>query len=97
MFAKLASVLVCIGLCGGALVVIRDLRVRADQELARAHLRNVALDSKLWKVRAEIAKRLTPEHIRELAAPLGELEPITLPEEMEGRLYLVPPAEVGRE
>lgn len=76
MFAKIVVVIVSLGLCAAALLSLRQMRTQAAHELAEARLRVLQRDNELWRLRAQIAERVTPERIQELAAKLRPLKPV---------------------
>lgn len=76
VFAKLVSVILGMGVIGGGLLALRQQRLEAASDLARAQVRIRAQDERLWKLRAMIAERTGPERVREMAVALGPLRPI---------------------
>ena len=76
MFAKVAVLIACIGLGACALLAARQMRTQAAHELAEARLRLMQRDNELWRLRAQIASRVTPEHVQQLATRLNSLKPI---------------------
>jgi hypothetical protein len=76
VFAKVAVLIVCIGLCACALLAARQMRTQAAHELAEARLRLMQRDNELWRLRARIASKVTPEHVQMLATRLNSLKPI---------------------
>ena len=76
MFSKLAVLIVGVALTASCLLAARQMRTQAAHELAQARLRVMRLDNERWKLRAEIASRITPEHIQEMAARQTPLKPI---------------------
>lgn len=77
MFAKVAAIILAIGLCACALLAARQMRTQAAHELAEARLRVMQRDNELWRLRAQIAARVTPQKIQQLAAKLTPLKPIS--------------------
>ncbi len=75
MFAKLVAVILGMGVVGGGLLAMRQQRLEAASELARVQVHIRSQDERLWKMRAEIARRTNPEHVREMAVALGPLRP----------------------
>lgn len=67
MFAKLAIIIVAIGLTACGLLAMRQARLQATHELAQAQLRIAREDERLLTLHARIAERITPERILELA------------------------------
>ncbi|MCL4742501.1 MAG: hypothetical protein KJZ54_09900 [Phycisphaerales bacterium] len=84
MFAKLAAVIVAVGVCACTLLAMRQARLQAAHDLAEARLRVRAIDERVALRRAEIGRLVSPDHVRrmaeELGADFGGLEPI-LPEQ----------------
>ncbi|MEX2218890.1 MAG: hypothetical protein WD749_09030 [Phycisphaerales bacterium] len=76
MFAKIAVLIVSAALTAGALLASRQMRTQAAHELAQSRLRVMRLDNDRSKLRAEIAARLTPQHIQEMASRLTPLKPV---------------------
>lgn len=76
MFAKLVVVIVSLGLCACVLLAARQARIQAAHDLAEARLRILRLDHELWRMRARIAERVTPERVRLLASAITPLRPL---------------------
>lgn len=76
MFAKLLAVILSLALCGCVLLAARQARIQAAHDLAEARLRIVLRDNELWRMRAEIAARVTPEEVRRLASAVTPLRPL---------------------
>jgi hypothetical protein len=76
MFPKIAVVIVGIALAASCLLAARQMRTQAAHELAQARLRVMKLDNERWKLRSDIASRITPEHVQEMASHLSPLKPI---------------------
>jgi hypothetical protein len=76
VFAKVAVLILCIGLGACALLAARQMRTQAAHELAEARLRLMQRDNELWRLRAAIAARVTPERVQQLATKLSSLKPI---------------------
>ncbi len=77
MFGKLAFLIVAVGVIAGVLLVNRQLRIQSAHELADAQRRVAQHDRTLWRLRAEIASRVTPEKVQAAASRLGKLIPIS--------------------
>lgn len=77
MFGKLAFLILSVGVIAGVLLVNRQLRIQSAHELADAQRRVAQHDRTLWRLRAEIASRVTPEHVQAAASRLGPLLPIS--------------------
>jgi hypothetical protein len=76
MFAKLAAVIVSMGVIACVLLAVRQQRVQAAHEMADVQRRVMEHDRTLWHLRAEIAARVTPERIDKASAKLGPTAPI---------------------
>lgn len=76
MFAKLAVVILALGAFGCALLQLRHERLHAASELVRTQLAIRSQDERLWKLRTEIARLVTPEQVRVMAANIGPLRPL---------------------
>lgn len=68
MFAKLAIIIVAIGLAACGLLAMRQARLQAAHELAQAQLRIARVDERLLTLHAQIADRVTPASIRQMQA-----------------------------
>ena len=79
MFAKLAAIILALGILGCTLLAMRQQRLQAAHELAEAQLRIRKSDEQLWLLRAQIARRLNPENIRDMATGAGPLRPVASP------------------
>lgn len=86
MFAKLAVVVLTIGVCACTLLSLRQARLQAAHELTRAQLRVRECDDRLWAMRAEIARRVMPDQVHQMADALGSFRPmLPLPTDFERR------------
>src|SRR5207245_1854308 len=65
-----------VGVCACALLTVRQLRIEAAQQLAQTRLRILERDVELQRLRAQIAARVTPERVEQLASGLGPLKQI---------------------
>lgn len=77
MLAKLSLLIVSLGVLGCLLLGLRQQRTQAAHEMAEAQRRASMHDRQLWALRAEIARRITPDKIEPMAAHLGGLSPIS--------------------
>lgn len=66
MLAKLVAVILAFGCFGGGLLALRQSRLQAAHELAAARWRIEAQREELARLRAEIAARSEPDHLRAL-------------------------------
>lgn len=76
MALKLAAVILSMGLVACILLAVRQQRVQAAHDLADVQRRVMEHDRTLWRLRAEIATRVTPERLEKLASKLGPNVPI---------------------
>jgi hypothetical protein len=72
VFAKLAVIIVAIGLAACGLLAMRQARLQAAHELAQAQLRIARVDERLLTLHAQIADRITPAGIRSMRERLEE-------------------------
>lgn len=79
MFFKIGALLIAGGVTACALLVMRQSRIQAAHEIARAQLRIRDLDAELWELRPQIAARVAPENVRSFVEDLGTMRGI-LPE-----------------
>jgi len=82
VFSKLCVLILSFGVVACGLLANRQMRVLAAHDMADVQKRIARHDRELWKLRAEVARRVTPEKVRELAAQFGPLAPIS-PERLE--------------
>ena len=75
MVAKVAVLVVGLGLCACALLTMRQMRTQAAHELAEAWLRVAQRDNELWRIRADIAAKVTPERVEQMAVKINPLKP----------------------
>jgi hypothetical protein len=89
VLAKLATIIVAIGLTACGLLAMRQARLQAAHELAQAQLRIARVDERLLTLHAQIADEITPGQIRDLrlAALEAKVE--------QGRLEATPPGREG--
>lgn len=86
MFAKLVVVVLTIGVCACTLLSLRQARLQAAHELTRAQLRVRESDDRLWAMRADIARRVVPDQVQQMASALGRFRPmLPLPQDFERR------------
>jgi type II secretory pathway pseudopilin PulG len=76
MFPKLAVLIVAVAATAASLLAARQMRTQAAHELAQTRLRVMRLDQQRAKLRSEIASRITPEHVQEMASRQSPLKPI---------------------
>ncbi len=78
MRTKLVLLVLVGGLTAAALLVVRQQRIQAVYDMTRALDRAAENDRKLWRLRIEIARQITPTRVRRMAENLGPLRPIPL-------------------
>ncbi len=79
MFAKLVALILSLGLIATVLLTVRHQRIRAVNEMAQISRRVAEHDRTLWKLRVEIASRVTPDRVYAMASRLGHLVPLAQP------------------
>lgn len=79
VFAKVAFLVLALGLLAASLLTLRQMRTQAAHELARARLRILDRESELQRIRMRIGELVTPEHIEALSAGLVPMRPIAAP------------------
>lgn len=83
MFAKLLLIIVSVGAVACALLVIRQQRIDTFHEITQTHKRLSEHERTLWEMRAEIAERCRPSHVR-LAMNGLEINWVPLPAKPDG-------------
>lgn len=76
MVGKLSMLIVALALTAASLLVVRQQRLTTVREMADAAQRAAEFDRKLWRVRVEIAGRITPREIRQMLDSFGPMTPI---------------------
>jgi hypothetical protein len=76
VFSKLAVLILSLALGACVLLAARQMRIQAVHELAAARLRILEADARLWKLRARIAERVTPQSIETMAEQFGKMRPL---------------------
>lgn len=76
MLAKLCMVIMTMTLAAASILTVRQQRLDAVYEMARAVERASAHDRKLQEVRIDIARRVTPQSVHTLAQRVGPFQPI---------------------
>lgn len=79
MVAKLAMLILVMALTAASLLVVRQQRLQAVREMADAAERAATFDRTLWRVRVDIARRVTPTEVAEMARTMGPMQPIPVP------------------
>ncbi len=72
MFAKVAVVIIALGICACSLLALRQARLQAANELAEARLRVRAIDERVSLARTAIASRVTPEQVERMTEWVDE-------------------------
>ncbi len=75
MFAKLLALLMIGVVTAGSLLVVRQQRIREAGKLMILYEQTRSIDEDVWRVRAEIAARTTPEQIAHQLEGLGPFAP----------------------
>ena len=70
MFAKLLVIVVAVGWTAAALLVIRHQRLECAHERIQVYRDMVRHEQALWELRAELARRTTPDAVRALIKTL---------------------------
>lgn len=78
MFARLITLILSIGFAACVLLTLRQHRLQAAHELAEVARRIDEHDRVLWRLRVEVAGRVTPQRVYQLARMLGPLAPIEI-------------------
>jgi hypothetical protein len=78
VLAKIATVILTIGIVGCILLTARQQRLQAVHDLAVLQRRVAEHDRTLWHLRAEIARNVQPRNVEALARALGPLEHIPI-------------------
>lgn len=92
MFGKAALLIVCVGVSACALLAARQMRTQAAYEMAQSRLRSVQLDHECAKLRAEIAGRVSPEKVLEMASEMSPMKPLAGEVGPRARPPMGPPA-----
>jgi len=79
LVGKVAMLVLVGALMAASLLVVRQQRLHAVREMAEAAERAARFDRTLWRVRVEIARRITPEGVHDMATSVGPLKPIPTP------------------
>ena len=66
MFAKLLAILLTVGCTAAALLVLRHQRLECAHERIQIYRDMVRHEQTLWELRADLARRTTPDAVREL-------------------------------
>lgn len=76
MLAKLCIVILTVTLTAASMLTVRQQRLDAVYDMRRSLEAAASLDRKLQEVRIDIARRVTPDSVVQLAGSLGPMEPI---------------------
>lgn len=77
MFAKIAALIVAIGIVACSLLAIRQSRILAAAETAQVQRRVAEHDRTLWHLRLEIASRVLPGAVEPRIGEQASLKPIS--------------------
>lgn len=93
MFAKVAIVILALGICACSLLALRQARLQAANELAEARLRVRAIDERVSRARTAIARLVTPEQVESMTewmdeplVPLASQQHLPLPSDEAAKL-----------
>jgi hypothetical protein len=78
-FWKLLTLVVALALIGLTLVVLRQQRYLVAAELTRTHAEFQAAERRVWELQTQLAQRMTPKHLHDLAVRHELTEPRELP------------------
>lgn len=84
VFAKCAVTILSLAAVSAGLLTLRQSRLVVAHDLAGVQLRVKAMDEELWRLRSQIASRVTPERIGALVSDVAQLHPLVLPPEPAG-------------
>ncbi|MFG0293586.1 MAG: hypothetical protein ACIAQF_13035 [Phycisphaerales bacterium JB065] len=76
MRAKLCIVILTVTLTAASLLTVRQQRLDAVYDMRRSLESAAALDRQLQEVRIDIARRVTPDSVTQLASAMGPMRPI---------------------
>jgi hypothetical protein len=76
MLARVAVLTLVAGGTACALLAQRQSRLQVASEVAQAQLRITSADERLWVMRAEVGRRVTPGEVQRMASALGPMRPI---------------------
>ena len=64
MFAKIAAIIVGVGVLACGVLAQRQQRYELARDISRAHWRMLEQERTLWSLRTEIARRTSPDDVR---------------------------------
>ncbi|MCC6285009.1 MAG: hypothetical protein IT439_06845 [Phycisphaerales bacterium] len=76
MLAKMLGLILGVGATAAALLAVRQAQVQAARELAEARLRVRAIDERVGRLRAEIARTIRPESLASMMDEAGSMRPV---------------------
>lgn len=77
MFAKLVVIVLVVAVMALALLVERQKRYETMLEISRTHAAVIEQEREIWRLRAEVARRVRPDEVRlALRSVSGEWEPL---------------------
>lgn len=68
MFAKILVIIITFGVLGCALLVNRQQRIETAHRISLTHKRLAEQERGAWRLRAEVARRCSPNRLREAAS-----------------------------
>lgn len=71
MLPKLLLIIVVAGAAAAALLVNRQHRIDTAHEISTIHQRMLSQEQTLWRMRAEIARQVRPEQVRQQMKRVG--------------------------
>jgi len=77
VFPKVVFLILSVGAVAAAQLGIRTARLQLANASARATERVEEHDKTLWRLRSEIASRITPEQVEHRVLALGPLRPVS--------------------
>lgn len=79
MLCKLALVVLAIAASGAGLLTVRQQRLEAVHDMAKALERAAALEREVWRMRVEAARMTSPQQAHNLLVRIGETRPVVTP------------------
>jgi hypothetical protein len=76
---KLALVVVVVAATGAGLLTVRQQRLEAVHNMAKALDHAAMLEREVWRLRIEAARLTSPLHAQGLLVRLGETRPVVVP------------------
>jgi hypothetical protein len=76
VLAKMLALILSVGATAAAMLAVRQAQVQAARELAEARLRVRAIDERVGRLRAEIARDLQPEALAAMILDSSPMRPV---------------------